>query len=263
MANLSIAQTDWVIDGATLTKRYRYVGILGESSEHLIRIDIDTSQNAVLGGYHVHVCFLIEPSFMPAGEGFLVAQLAAQDALLDGPFVTVLIKSVEQGRLVIQAADRPSVEAFLEAIASCKPMRLLLLNEAEPLLELPIPNDAQYLDAAKPYFSRANEKYPQGHGFAHELLRRDEPQSKPSMRSERDEPSPELSIRSEGLQTILFLCAAVWLGGKAISSASPYSTTALDLLSITDVAGVIAIILGLIILARWARRKLATNPASS
>jgi hypothetical protein len=50
MADLSIAQTNWVIDGATLTKRYRYVGILGESSEHIIQIDIDTSQNAVLGG---------------------------------------------------------------------------------------------------------------------------------------------------------------------------------------------------------------------
>jgi hypothetical protein len=172
---------------------------------------------------------------MPTGEGFLVAQLAALDALIDGPFGTVLIKSVEQGRLVIQAADRSSVEAFLNAIASCKPMRLLLLNGngAEPLLELPIPNDAQYLDAAKVYFSRANEKYPVGHGLAQELLG-------------RDEAPAETSMRSEGLHTILFLCAIIWLGGRAISAASPYSTTDLDLVTVTDAAGVIAILLGLV-----------------
>jgi hypothetical protein len=119
-------------------------------------------------------------------------------------------------------------------------MRLLLLNGngAEPLLELPIPNDAQYLDAAKVYFSRANEKYPVGHGLAQELLG-------------RDEAPAETSMRSEGLHTILFLCAIIWLGGRAISAASPYSTTDLDLVTVTDAAGVIAILLGLVSLAKW------------
>lgn len=158
MANLEIAQTDWVIYNQTLTKRYKYQGLLGEGSEHIIQLEIDVTPNSILGGINKHFCLFVSPSFWELDLGFFAAQLAPAGASREVPFVNVRVGRADDGSLLIQPIDREGTETFLDTLGTGKKMRFLIVGQEGVLVELPIPNDAQYLEAAQLFFSRMVEK---------------------------------------------------------------------------------------------------------
>ncbi len=152
----SIEQTDWHIDGRTLRKQYQYDGLNGGDSRHILRIDIDVTPNAFSVIQNIHVSLVLGPHPWPsAREGFVVAQLAATDDLINSPFVLLRAGSTDDGSLILMPSQREGSDAFLATIALAKEMRLLLLlsDDEEPLLQMPIPNDEQYLLAARSYFA--------------------------------------------------------------------------------------------------------------
>lgn len=151
---LHVIHTDWHVDGATLKRRYQYSGLLGKHSKHILQIDIDSSRSSLTGDIDFHVCILVHPNFWPdLGQGYLVAQLAVADKLVEAPFATVTLMPCDDGSLLIGPTDAEGARSFLNTIMECEPMRLLLVNGKETLAELPIPNDPQFRSVANRFFS--------------------------------------------------------------------------------------------------------------
>ncbi len=150
---LRIEQSDWIIHRGTLKKQVGYIGLLDADSEHVLQIHIDTSPNAVIGGIHKHVCFLLHPNPFRGDPGFVPAQLARDDSPIDAKIVLAQCGSCDDGSAIIQTADDDSTQAFLATLEQCVMMRLTLFSDHGAFLKLPIPNDEQYRDAAKAYFA--------------------------------------------------------------------------------------------------------------
>lgn len=159
MPHLKIAQTDWVVDGDTLRKGYHYTGLAGQDSEHVVQIDIDASPNPVMGGIHVVVSVLISPSLWGREDGYMPAQLASTDTLLETPVVLVRVCPADDGSLILSPNDREGTDVWLGALATGKELRLALFGTQDIVAAFPIPNDEQYRTAAESFFASMRRKH--------------------------------------------------------------------------------------------------------
>jgi len=144
MPALRIQQTDWQQVGETLRKDFLYVGLDGKESEHALRIDIATSLSPIGGFRNVHVAILIRPHFWSGvPDGFLVAQLATTDNPAEVPCVLVRSGTCDDGSLILQPTERDGAETFVEVLRRGRPMQLVLFNNYQIILQLPVPNDPE------------------------------------------------------------------------------------------------------------------------
>ncbi len=156
MSSLQVQQSDWVLDGNTVKKQYRYEGLTGSASEHKVQIDVDFSQG-VFGHINTHIFILIYPSLFPDASGHLGAQLSVSEGDpaknapldLDTPIVPVSASHSDDGVLIVGPASTEAISAFHKTLAAAVGMQLTLLDKEEIILVLPIPNDPQFLEVYK------------------------------------------------------------------------------------------------------------------
>lgn len=153
MSKLHVDESDWKVDRSELRKTYRYTGLSDDSRGTLLQIAIRTSRSNVSSALEGHVFFLISPSPWPSvPRTGLTARLAIIDDPTEYPFVTISASLADDGSLLLTSHARSDAAVLLQAISQCKPMRLQLMHETHEMVSLPIPNDDQFLGAAKMSF---------------------------------------------------------------------------------------------------------------
>ena len=143
MSAMRIDQTDWSLSDGTISKSCSYTGLLGDDRQHILLIEIPTSRSHVTGLLEPGFRLIVEPDPLPDVEaGPLEGQLVIPSTPFDPAPAPVMVNHEQGDTLVISTASTQDAESFVQTVSSGEDMRFVLLSGNEPLIELPIPNDA-------------------------------------------------------------------------------------------------------------------------
>ncbi len=145
MARLKVAHTHWSLRQGVVTKRCSYAGLKGDSSAHTLQIEIESKLSRRTGLLEPGFRLFLKPSPLSEWEnGYLDGQIRVPDLPVDvRSLVRVIIENADDGTLTISSASVQDASTFIDDLCFGHDMRLVLLDDDELLLDLPIPNDRE------------------------------------------------------------------------------------------------------------------------
>ena len=141
---LFIRQSDWILQGDSIVKKWGINGLLHTGEEFTVLADVSFSRSA-FGHILPHIFIFLQPNTFGEPHGFIVMQIARLGHLLDYPFAMAQIDLADDGSVLVTPVQRESAASAFEVFSSGEPFRILMLLKDEKLLELDFPNDANRL----------------------------------------------------------------------------------------------------------------------
>lgn len=150
---VAIKETGWFIEGTTLRKLVRCVGLENGDLDQLLQIDIDKS-TSLLGQPDCHVTFLLNPRPQKNLEGKShLIQLVDLPNNTEVTSVAVNSGFANDGSLLLMANTAAGARQLLSALSSSGTMQFSLLDENRVIIQLRIPNCDSLDELAEKYFA--------------------------------------------------------------------------------------------------------------
>ena len=150
MLEVRTNQTDWMIDGDVLKKGFRYNNLIAIGSVHYSQIMFTKSQSEGQFDYSLDLVF--SPSPWPdAPDCVALGQLFLNAKSTEHPRVKFSF-SHQDGSAVLSTELIGDLGSFLHCLAQCRPMRLIIDYGLGKPLEIPFPNDIQFVTMAQRFF---------------------------------------------------------------------------------------------------------------
>jgi hypothetical protein len=148
---IRIRETPWSKqDGATLAKKWGVSGVLDSGDELVVIIDVTFSRSPISGQVDPHIFIFLHPNVFDLGERFIHFHLASPALLADASLMSARTSIAKDGSIIISPTDRVAADSVFEVLSDEPSICILLLVEAEPILRVTLPNNAQeFIEVAK------------------------------------------------------------------------------------------------------------------
>lgn len=131
----------WIIDGDDIVRQYNFYGP-PNSAETVFQIGC-TVEMGSFGFLHRHVFFFLTPKLTDA-EGFLSAFLGTIDEGEETGFFPIQIAAPPNGGNMLMVREQQYADKCLSVFGACKPIRFLLMDMRECIVNLTLYNDATF-----------------------------------------------------------------------------------------------------------------------
>jgi hypothetical protein len=147
-APLTAKRSGWTVrNGNELVMEYHFAGALPNGAQNMVQLEVTFAPFAVPGLQHVtvqrHVNIFLQPD-MGYPECYLFAIFDSLAGSESTGFMPVRVTPAAGGSTLVNIPDRESADRICGLLSLGHELSFALWNKQEPILKLPLYNDASY-----------------------------------------------------------------------------------------------------------------------